>query len=286
MSRLLFGGTPGARATDKPTKKLSFDPSTVEAPPAPAPQPSRTQRYRGVSFRKEYTQNNPLRFANASGGRKRAPSMIHAPTKHMLPPRRKEDSNKITVVLDLDETLIYAREGPLYARPGIEAFLDFIGQYCEVVVWTAGVRAYAQAVIRNIDPKGVIAHCIYRHEKWFTGQPGYSKDLSLVGRNLDEMVIIENTPDCIRGYEENGILVADYEGGEDEDHTLFAIQQVLEELVKSGKKVPEGIRGCKLLTRSYVPTDLGDQLYVYCLDPKKADEIRFNRDLAKNQPPK
>jgi len=112
------------------------------------------------------------------------------------------------------------------------------------------------------------------------------RELAAVGRNLDEMVIIENTPDCIRGYEENGILVADYEGGEDEDHTLFAIQQVLEELVKSGKKVPEGIRGCKLLTRSYVPTDLGDQLYVYCLDPKKADEIRFNRDLAKNQPPK
>lgn len=37
-------------------------------------------------------------------------------------------------------------------------------------VWTAGVRAYAQAVIRNIDPNGVIDHCIYRHEKWFTGQ--------------------------------------------------------------------------------------------------------------------
>lgn len=275
MSRLIFG-----RATDKPPKKLSFDPS-VETPPPQEAKP-KTQRYRGVSFRKEYTQNNPLRYVN-SVGRKRAPSMIHAPTKHMLPPKRKEDANKITVVLDLDETLIYAREGPLYARPGIEAFFDFLGQHCEVVVWTAGVRAYAQAVIRNIDPKGYISHCIYRHEKWFSGQPGYSKDLSLVGRNLDEMVIIENTPDCVRGYEENGILVTDYEGGEDEDHTLFAIQQVLEELVKSGKKVPEGIRNCKFLTRSYVPTDLGDQLYVYCLDPKKADEIRFNRDLAKNQ---
>ena len=218
-----------------------------------------------------------------NNARKRAPSMIHAPTKDMLPAKRKEDKDKITVVLDLDETLIYAREGPLYARPGIEAFFDFLGANCEVVVWTAGVRAYAQAVIRNIDPKGIITHCIYRHEKWFSGLPGYSKDLSLVGRNLDEMVIIENTPDCVRGHEENGILVADYEGGDEEDNTLLAIQQVLHEVVTGGKKVPEGLRDCKLLTRQYVPTDLGDNLYVYCLDPKKANEMRINRDLLKGQ---
>lgn len=287
MSRLLFG-----RQSDKLAKKLSFDPS-IEAKEIERarkneeakknldslPDVPKTQRYRGVSFKREYT--HPQRFAGA--GRKRAPSMIHAPTKHMLPPKRKEDKNKITVVLDLDETLIYAREGPLYARPGIDAFFEFLARTCEVVVWTAGVRAYAQAVIRNIDPKGIISHCIYRHERWFSGQPGYSKDLSLVGRNLDEIVIIENTPDCVRGYEENGILVADYEGGEEEDNTLFAIQQVLDEVAKSGRKVPEGLRQCKLLVRQYVPTDLGDQLHVYCLDPRKADEIRFNRDLLKNQ---
>ena len=40
---------------------------------------------------------------------------------------------------------------------------------------------------------------------------GYAKDLALVGRDLNEVLIVENTPDCIRGHEENGILVSDYE---------------------------------------------------------------------------
>eukprot|EP00906_Rhabdomonas_costata_P024174 RCo034788 len=254
-------------------------PSSGQSQEAQQPDKPKTQRYRGVSFKKEYTQPAKSHFGAA---RKRAPSMIHAPTKHMLPPKRKEDKNKLTIVLDLDETLIYAREGPLYARPHIDKFLAFLGQHFETVVWTAGVRAYAQAVIRNIDPEGVITHCIYRHERWFTGQPGYSKDLSLVGRNLSECLILENTPDCVRGYEDNGILVADYEGGEEEDPTLLCILQVLELLVASGKSVPEFLPQCRLLSRQYVATDLGDQLYVYCLNTQaavKAEEMRNNRDL-------
>eukprot|EP01001_Neometanema_parovale_P009188 NODE_5438_length_946_cov_187.964763_g5220_i0.p1 GENE.NODE_5438_length_946_cov_187.964763_g5220_i0~~NODE_5438_length_946_cov_187.964763_g5220_i0.p1 ORF type:complete len:276 (+),score=58.43 NODE_5438_length_946_cov_187.964763_g5220_i0:57-884(+) len=257
-------------------------PEVQQVSPKPAP---KTQRYRGVSFKKEYMQ--PSKAKNA---RKRAPSMLHAPTKSMLPAKRKEDASKVTIILDLDETLIYAREGPLYARPFIKEFLAFLGENCETVVWTAGVRAYAQAVIRNIDPEGVISHCIYRHERWFTGKAGYSKDLSLVGRDLKECLILENTPDCIRGHEENGILVADYEGGEDEDPTLLMILQVIQDLVTSGKPVGEFMKTSNLLTRQYVQTDLGDQLYLYCLDPSKAHnlkdktkELRNNRDLPANQ---
>lgn len=43
----------------------------------------------------------------------------------MIPPKRRDDQSKITVVLDLDETLIYAREGPLYARPYAFCFVCF-----------------------------------------------------------------------------------------------------------------------------------------------------------------
>eukprot|EP00997_Jenningsia_sp_PLL12_P006311 NODE_2856_length_854_cov_120.273292_g2363_i0.p1 GENE.NODE_2856_length_854_cov_120.273292_g2363_i0~~NODE_2856_length_854_cov_120.273292_g2363_i0.p1 ORF type:complete len:187 (-),score=28.13 NODE_2856_length_854_cov_120.273292_g2363_i0:267-827(-) len=183
--------------------------------------------------------------------------------------------------LDLDETLIYAREGPLYGRPGLDQLLEFLGNNCETVVWTAGVRAYAQAVIRNIDPNGVIDHCVYRHERWFTGQAGYSKDLGFLGRDLDYVVILENTPDCIRGNEENGILVADYEGGEMKDNTLPAIHALLDDLVKSGMTVPQYLNRSSLLTRHPIPTDLGDTLRLFCLDPRKATEARINRDLKR-----
>lgn len=52
---------------------------------------------------------------------------------------------------------------------------------------------------------------MYSPHSQYSQQAGYAKDLALVGRDLNNVLIIENTPDCVRGHEENGILVSDYE---------------------------------------------------------------------------
>eukprot|EP01061_Rhynchopus_euleeides_P000926 TRINITY_DN10670_c0_g1_i1.p1 TRINITY_DN10670_c0_g1~~TRINITY_DN10670_c0_g1_i1.p1 ORF type:complete len:272 (+),score=43.97 TRINITY_DN10670_c0_g1_i1:153-968(+) len=240
-------------------------------------------RVRGVSFKQEYSRSAGVKKV----GRTRAPSMVSEPAKCMLPPQSYDDKGRITVVLDLDETLIYAREGPLYARPGLNELLEFLSKNCEPIVWTAGVKAYAQAVIRNIDPNNAFRHCVYRHKKWFSGCAGYNKDLTLLGRDMSKLIILENTPDCVRGNEENGILVADYEGTPEEsaDPTLYAIKHMLKDMVakvNNGMTVPEYITQSPLLSKMSVPTDLGDRLVVYCLDCSnfiQSKETRVNRDL-------
>merc|ERR1711991_1283840 len=198
-----------------------------------------------------------------------------------------------TVVLDLDETLIYAREGPLYARPGVDDLLVFLKENFEAVVWTAGVKAYAQAVVKNIDKINAIQHCVYRHKKWFTGQAGYNKDLRLLGRDMKDTIIIENTPDCLRGNEGNGILVADYEGGELADDTLYCILALLKDFVEKRKaskmSAVDYVASSKFLTLQAVPTDVGDVLKCYCLDAsnpelfKALKEQRINKDLPATQ---
>ena len=112
------------------------------------PKGAKETRIRGISFKHEY-RNGPgmLQQLKNKINRVRAPSMISESDKHMIPPQAKEDIGKVTVVLDLDETLIYARDGPLHARPGLDNFLATISPKVEVVVWTAGVRAYAQVCL-------------------------------------------------------------------------------------------------------------------------------------------
>lgn len=203
-------------------------------------------------------------------------------SKFCLPDQDPTDRDKIVLVLDLDETLVYAREGPLYARPGLEEFFAACAGKCEVCVWTAGLRAYAQAIIRAIDKNNVIKHCIYRHSKWFTGQAGYRKDLAALGRSLDRTIIIENTPDCIRGYQQNGILVEDYEGGERGDNTIPALTDVIRGLVDSGMTVPQFVTSCPMLTKGPVQTDVGDYIQVYSLNVglwKPGQHQRVNRDI-------
>lgn len=205
-------------------------------------------------------------------------------SKWVLPEQEPQFENKIVLVLDLDETLVYAREGPLYARPGLDEFFKACSDRCEVVVWTAGLRAYAQAIIRNIDKAGVVQHCIYRHSKWFTGQAGYRKDLGALGRPLDKVIIIENTPDCIRGYQQNGILVEDYEGGERADNTIPALTDLIRNLCDSGMTVPQFVTSCPMLTKGPIQTDVGDYIQVFTLNVglwKPGQHTRVNRDLAK-----
>jgi RNA polymerase II subunit A small phosphatase-like protein len=201
-----------------------------------------------------------------------------------LPEQDPADQGKITLVLDLDETLVYAREGPLYARPGLDEFFKACSENCEVVVWTAGLRAYAQAIIRNIDTENVVKHCVYRHSKWFTGQAGYRKDLAALGRSLDRTLIIENTPDCIRGHQQNAVLVEDYIGGERVDNTIPALTDLIRQLTESRLTVPEFITRCPMLTKGPVQTDLGDYIQVYSLNVRlwaPGTHTRVNRDLAK-----
>lgn len=115
-----------------------------------------------------------------------------------------------TIVLDLDETVVYARDGPLYARAHLRELLLCMHAYAEVVVWTAGEREYAKAVLEEINVDHVIQHLIYRHKKWFD-EEDYTKDLRMLGRDVRYVLIIENTPDCVRQNPMNGIIVEDYE---------------------------------------------------------------------------
>ena len=239
------------------------------------------QRYRGPSFRQEYQGGTKTK--TAAGGRNRAPSMAHDQGASCLPPQAPEDKDKIVLVLDLDETLVFAREGPLYARPGLDEFFAACKGKCEVVVWTAGLRAYAQAIVKSIDKHKVVKHCVYRHAKWFSGQAGYRKDLACLGRDINKTIIIENTPDCIRGYQQNGILVEDYEGGERADHTIPALTEVVRQLVDSGKTVPEFITTCPMLQKGPVETDIGDYIMIYTLNVglwQPGEHQRVNRDIG------
>ena len=218
------------------------------------------QRVRGTSFREDYNGLSPR------SRMRRAPSMLGQPGTMMIPQQAAADYGKYSIILDLDETLIYARDGPLYARPGVDELFDYIGRDTEAIAWTAGLRAYAQAVLANIDKNNAIKHCIYRHSKWFTGQAGYQKDLSLLGRSLDKTLIIENTPDCIRSNRENGVLVQDYEGGELPDSTIPRMTEFIKGLVSSGMSVPEYLSKCPMLSRRRVPTDRGDYIECYWLE--------------------
>eukprot|EP00755_Sulcionema_specki_P020795 Sspe_Gene.72820::Locus_43625_Transcript_1_1_Confidence_1.000_Length_1284::g.72820::m.72820/K15731/CTDSP; carboxy-terminal domain RNA polymerase II polypeptide A small phosphatase len=151
-------------------------------------------------------------------------------------------SKKLLVVLDLDETLVFARMGPVLQRPGVGSLLTALkGANCEVIVWTAGTCGYAFKAIRAIDPQGVITHCIHRSPQWYSLNT--RKDLRrLRGYPLSRMVLVENSPECCRPCPSNSIIVPSYLHPNPRDDTLRRLSAVLTALASSDSPVPEGLQ--------------------------------------------
>lgn len=147
--------------------------------------------------------------------------------KPFLPPQSPENKGKKVLVLDLDETLIHSsfekvdnydftinlrfdqKFRPVYIRkrPHVDVFLQAIRGHFEIVVFTASMKGYANAVLNQLDPEGTIFHHrLYRRNCTLVGRT-FQKDLSRLGRDLSQTLIIDNSPVCYEMQPENGIHI-------------------------------------------------------------------------------
>ena len=128
----------------------------------------------------------------------------------LLPP--PTDPNKITLVLDLDETLVHSSFIPIQnpdfkfmlnavpnpvpvcvlVRPHASEFLEVLGEKFELVVFTAANQPYADYVIDQIDKQKNVVHRLYK-ESCSDLNGATVKDLSLLNRDLKKIIIIDNS---------------------------------------------------------------------------------------------
>lgn len=127
----------------------------------------------------------------------------------LLGPQREEDLGKSTLVLDLDETLVHSTFKQCVAdicmdieieqqiikvfvlkRPGVMEFLRKCCEKFEVIVFTASLQAYAEPLMNILDPKARVASKLYRDSCTYMNG-GYAKDLSRLGRDLKNVVIVD-----------------------------------------------------------------------------------------------
>lgn len=66
-----------------------------------------------------------------------------------------------------------------------------MSKYYEIIAYTASLKEYADAVINEIDSEGIIKIRLFRE---YCRIEDYSviKDLSILGRNLKDVVIVDN----------------------------------------------------------------------------------------------
>ena len=160
-------------------------------------------------------------------------------TPPFLPPLGEQERDTYTLVLDLDETLIhnvdYGQDSFFLVRPGCVQFITDMAKYYEIVIFTAALQEYADQVVDQIDVGNNIKHRLYRQHTSQNG-PFLVKDLSLLGRDLDRTIIIDNISDNFILQPDNGIFISTWYD-DMSDNFLREITPLLTELVE--KRVPD-----------------------------------------------
>ena len=141
--------------------------------------------------------------------------------------RNFNGSQKKTLVLDLDETLVHSAmtpfpykdnivltinfEGKKYTiyvikRPFLDTFLNEISNFYDIIIFTASIGQYSDLLLKFIDKKGVVKIVLNRdHCNYYEGC--YFKDLRIINKDFKDIIIIDNNPISYIWNKENGIPI-------------------------------------------------------------------------------
>eukprot|EP00522_Entomoneis_paludosa_P007111 CAMPEP_0172446976 /NCGR_PEP_ID=MMETSP1065-20121228/6389_1 /TAXON_ID=265537 /ORGANISM="Amphiprora paludosa, Strain CCMP125" /LENGTH=402 /DNA_ID=CAMNT_0013198165 /DNA_START=107 /DNA_END=1315 /DNA_ORIENTATION=+ len=177
----------------------------------------------------------------------------YAMVSHLCPqvtlPAKEGSSPNVSLVLDLDETLVHCTVEPIpdadmtfpvefhgttyqvhvRLRPFLNTFLKKIRGHYEVIVFTASQQVYADELLNLIDPDGLFfQHRLFR-ESCMAVEGNFLKDLNVLGRDLSKTVIVDNSPHAFGFQVDNGIPIESW-FDDPNDRELLKLAKFLEKL--------------------------------------------------------
>ncbi|KAI0409892.1 HAD-like domain-containing protein [Xylaria palmicola] len=193
----------------------------------------------------------PIENQEQSAVEEKPSAAEQAQQKALLPPIEPHLKGRKCLVLDLDETLVHSSfkilhqadftipveiEGNYHnvyviKRPGVDQFMKRVGELYEVVVFTASVSKYGDPLLDQLDIHKVIHHRLFR-ESCYNHQGNYVKDLSQVGRDLKDTIIIDNSPTSYIFHPQHAVPISSW-FSDAHDNELLDLIPVLEDLAGS-----------------------------------------------------
>ena len=201
----------------------------------------------------------------------RAKNNIASKSVPYLPPITDQSDYTYTIVLDLDETLGHfimneikiknfsnygyfisddkynideneeskdkIKVGIFLIRPYAKYFLEELKNLSyEIVIFTAGTKEYSDKVLDIFDiNNNLIKYRLYRSHLSLRNINNDVKDLSLLGRNLEKVIMIDNLPDNYKLQQDNGLPINSWVG-DINDTSLKDLVPIMKYIVKNKVK--------------------------------------------------
>ncbi|KAK8488490.1 hypothetical protein V6N11_045053 [Hibiscus sabdariffa] len=112
----------------------------------------------------------------------------------LLPDLHPQEQHVFTLVLDLNETLLYTdwkreRGWRTFKRPGVDAFLEHLAKYYEIVVYSDQMNMYVDPVCERLDPNHCIRYRLSRGDTKYQNGKHY-RDLSKLNRDPAKILYV------------------------------------------------------------------------------------------------
>ena len=193
--------------------------------------------------------------------------------KYYLPPIKPY--YKYTLVLDLDETLVYFQKDinlynnnyasninpTLILRPGLFEFLNKMKPLYELVLFSFGTKDYVDYILSIIEKNGkIFEYVLYRqHATYEKGD--YVKNLSLLGRDLKRIIIVDDIPHVFKLQKNNGLCIKAFYGDVISDrNTLKLLGKILEKIRFDAEENDGDIRKSLKKQRNLIFTNITTSL--------------------------
>jgi TFIIF-interacting CTD phosphatase-like protein len=160
------------------------------------------------------------------------------------------NKEKKLLILDIDETLIHAREEPLnyqwhfetdlylvYCRPYLADFIDFCREHFQVAIWTTGGEEFAAQIVKNIFPEDYKLEFVWSQDRcthYFNEElceNGYLKNLYKVkkkGFKLENVIMVDDTPSKLKNNYGNLVPMPEFIGNVNDIELLRLMKYLLD----------------------------------------------------------
>ena len=148
-------------------------------------------------------------------------------------------------MIDLDETLVHSTfaqvDDPdftftlsqgsnaltcsVLVRPGAKELIVNLAPFYEIVIFTASDKEYADFVIDRLDTNGLVKYRLYKESCVMINDCAV-KDLSLLNRKLERLIILDNSPMSYFLQPHNSLPVSSWTDDRD-DRQLFEVAEML-----------------------------------------------------------
>lgn len=156
-----------------------------------------------------------------------------------------QNSERKLLILDLDETLIYATEEKLerecdftvgqysvYKRPYLKEFIEFCFENFDVAVWTSSTQNYAVEIVEELFPSLDLLkffytrlRCTIRYDEELQ-ETYFEKMMSKIRRrkfDLTKVIVIDDSPEKWRNSYGNLVRVKPFYGETNDDELKYLI---------------------------------------------------------------